>query len=130
MSKESGTAQVRNTLWVEMLVRAAQYSAVAQKWIRDSKGSLAGRLDLARARLKNRASVSTQDKVMIIGSHDHNREGATDKEPVEVLGYGSLEHRKTWPNPRVESFRLAKPRARMETNIDHGRPWSIMVDHC
>ena len=61
MSKESGTAQVRNTLWVEMLVRAAQYSAVAQKWIRDSKERLAGRLD-----------TLANNNTMIIGSYDHN----------------------------------------------------------
>ena len=112
----------------ELAVHVAQCSTGAQKWIRDTKVSLAGRLDLTRARVKNRASVIAQNNTMIIGSYDHNREGAKNKQPVEGLGYGSLEHRKIWPYPRAESFRSIKPRARMESNrcgfeVDLGSIW-------
>ena len=111
MSKECGTAQVRNTLWVERLtmlaVRVAQYSAVAQKWIRDSKESLAGRLDLARARLNNRASTLAQNNIMIIGSHDHNREGAK-RMPITV------ERIRGWT---IRSFGKYQPWARIESNM-------------
>ena len=59
------------------------------------------------------------NKMMIIWSYDHIRvcdardndvRGRTVTrvrgETVEGLGYGSLEHRKTWPYPRAESSDL------------------------
>ena len=73
------------------------------------------------------AALARRKRHMII-PHDHmitrspcTSAGASDKQSVKGWGYGSLEHRKTWPYPRAESFRLDKPWARMESNMDRPR---------
>ena len=44
--------------------------------------------------------------------------GASETQPARGYGYGSLEHRKIRPCPRVKSFEVGPPWSHMESDID------------